>query len=90
MVLVTLCIHFAELYVTLRIVQLSRKRLESYLCFGREYSAFRRSFLAAAEENQWTEREKVRELRRALKGPVRVAMAMIDGDSRDFQVLLPF
>ena len=74
----------------LRITQLSRKRWENYLCFGREYPAFRRSFLAAAEENQWTEREKVRELRCALKGPVRVAMAMIDGDSWDFQVLLAY
>ena len=74
----------------LRQTQLKRKRWESYLCFGREYPDFRRSFLAAAEENQWTEREKVRELREALKGPVRVAMAMVDGDSREFQVLLAY
>ena len=43
----------------LRLTQLSRKRWENYLCFGREYPAVQRSF-SPAEEFQWTEREKVR------------------------------
>ena len=42
----------------LRITKLSRKRWENYLCFGRKYPAFRRSFLAAAEENQSTEGQR--------------------------------